>query len=138
MDNTPSGLLVVLKRSLQHTRSQHERLREIHEELDRAFELANAEAVHVWTGRLRTALDAHFRLEQNTLFPLLAELAPATQADIQTLQAEHVAFLRVFEAASAPNSANGIERHLLVKLREQMAAHEALEERIFSEGLAQT
>lgn len=136
MTETTTGLRIRLKRSLQHTFSQHEKLHEIQAELDSAIEAANVDLVCVWTDRLRAALDAHFRLEQNVLFPMLLELTPESRATIYTLQAEHSLFLEELEALRPSAARIESDRRSLLEIRKRLAAHESLEENIFSQGLA--
>lgn len=135
MEDRGVALRVRLQRSLHTTRSQHEKLHEIHVELDRAIAAREREAIDRWIDRLGEALHSHFELEQRAVFPILRRMSPAAIAVVDGLEAEHAEFLTGLQA---PSSAPGEIAPALSRIRERLRAHEQAEERLIVEVLRQT
>lgn len=127
-------LRVRLQRILRTTQSQHEKLREIHTELDRALASAARDAIDPWVDRLGEALHSHFDLEQRVVFPILARMTAAARTVIDGLEAEHTQLLADLQIAS---EATEEMEPALSLIRQRLRVHEQAEERLIAEILGQ-
>jgi iron-sulfur cluster repair protein YtfE (RIC family) len=125
------ALRVRLQRSLRTIRSQHEKLHEIHLELDRAIACRETSEIAAWTDRLGEALHSHFDLEQRSVFPTLSRMSSSAQ-DVSRLETEHATFLADLQHLhSDPEEAE----RALPRIRERLRSHEETEERLIAEAL---
>jgi iron-sulfur cluster repair protein YtfE (RIC family) len=126
------ALRVRLQRSLRTTQSQHEKLHEIHVELDRAIASRETSEIAAWTDRLGEALHSHFDLEQRVVFPTMSRMSPSAQEVVSRLESEHATFLADLQHLhSDPEEAE----RALPRIRERLRSHEETEERLIAEAL---
>jgi hemerythrin HHE cation binding domain-containing protein len=127
-DALETGLRHRLRRAVRRSESQHGQLRaliaEIEEPLRRGTRIVPAELL----ARLRDALQAHFELEDQTLFPALHGLRPDVSAPIELLCREHAGFLNDLGGALA--SASGCDCDVFLRLRAALGDHERREEQL--------
>jgi hemerythrin-like domain-containing protein len=129
------GLRHRLKRALRQIEAQHRHLRPIYAELVRSLDSGGVEDMRRWIARYREALEAHFAVEEEVLFPALRGLRPASEPQLVELSDEHVSFaaeLRGFEQQLERGyghaSAAGI-----TALAAQLEAHERREEQLLGD-----
>lgn len=132
------GLRHRLRRALRQMEDQHRHLRPIHAELARSLEHDALPEIVSWMERYRKALEAHFSVEDELLFPAVAGLDPGTEAALTELSREHGVFVEQLLALESELSVHfGRPAALRVEsLRELLADHEAREERLVSGVLA--
>lgn len=127
-DALETGLRHRLRRAVRRSESQHGQLRallaEIEEPLRRGTRIVPAEPL----ARLCDALQAHFELEDATLFPALHGLRPDVSARIEVLCREHAEFLNELRGALA--SASGCDCDVFLRLRASLGDHERREEQL--------
>jgi len=130
------GLRHRLRRTLRQIEEQHRALRPLFEELEGAFEHAELASILEWLERYRNALEAHFTLEEDVLFPGLQGLDPAAESEIVALGCDHGRHLDVLADLDSRlrGSFGRPEAELLRSLSDGLQAHErreiALVERI--------
>ena len=134
MEDHGVTLRIRLQRSLRTTQIQHERLNEIHTELDRAIASTTREEIDPWIERLGEALHSHFDLEQRVVFPILVRMSAAARTVIDGLEAEHMQLLADLQAASTGSEEM---EQALSRMRQRLRDHEQIEERLIAEALGQ-
>lgn len=133
MDPLDTGLRFRLRRAARQIGQQHQHLREVLASLQRSLgDGAPPDAMRDQLDRYREALDAHFSLENDVLFPALHGLRPEHTGELEVLEAEHVDFsarlgrmgelLRGALRAEVGAALDGFAR--------DMAAHDVREERL--------
>jgi hypothetical protein len=85
-----AGLRFRVSRAARQIQTQHERLRPIFSELGRALSRNAWLEAQTEIFRLEGALQAHFLLEENVVFPALRGLHPECSAELLDLEREHV------------------------------------------------
>ncbi len=133
MEQHESGARARLHRALRTMEGQHDRLHEIHREIDRHLGRGNGVEIEAWLRRLVSALEAHFELEEQVVFPVVVELDPAASGAVGELSAEHHTVLARIQAII--RSSEQTLRASLPEIRERLAAHEAAEERAVQRAL---
>lgn len=127
-----SGLRYRLRRALRHMEAQHRYLGPIQRELRQAVHEGSKDTILDWLARYRDALEAHFALEDGTIFPAIRGLAARTESEVVALVGEHehlVAWLGALRERLATGIAGpqALEEFALA-LRE----HERREERLMA------
>jgi hemerythrin-like domain-containing protein len=132
------GLRHRLRRALRQMEEQHRNLRPIHAELSRALEHGALSEIVAWLERYGKALDAHFSLEDELLFPALLGLDPGAEPELDSLSRDHGAFMAELHALQEELAAHfGRSAALRVaSLRESLAEHESREEGLVSRILS--
>jgi hypothetical protein len=134
MEPLESGLRFRLRRAARQIAQQHQSIREILSSLERSLREGEPgrDAVHALFGRYREAVEAHFSLEEDVLFPALHGLHPSRSPELAGLEAEHgvfagrlAALAELLASASLAEFGAGFER-----LAREMGAHETREERL--------
>jgi iron-sulfur cluster repair protein YtfE (RIC family) len=87
------GLRLRLRRALRQMEAQHQRLRPLYHELARALEYQDLAGIRQRLEQYRNALDAHFSLEDDVLFPALQGLEPGCTPELVDLSREHGRFI---------------------------------------------
>jgi hypothetical protein len=134
MEPLESGLRFRLRRAARQIAQQHESIREILAALERS--LAEGERgrdpVRALFARYREAVEAHFSLEEDVLFPALHGLHPGRIRELEALETEHGGFAArldelagLLAGAPLPEFAAGFRG-----LAREMAQHETREERL--------
>ena len=134
MESAASGLRHRLQHALRRTGEQHRQLREFHADVRQAVASAEPGDTRERFHRYRTALGAHFALEDDVLFPALHGLHPDRAPELERLGGEHAGLRDALgrlaalldHDALAPFAA-GFE-----SLCATLAAHEAQEETLVS------
>jgi hypothetical protein len=93
MDAMQTGLRHRLRHLVRRLTDQHRHMRPLFEELRGAVAGGRGDEARLALARLRQAIDAHFALENEMLFPALHGLQPQYDADLTALQGEHQGFL---------------------------------------------
>jgi hemerythrin-like domain-containing protein len=130
MDAMETGLRHRLQRAARQIESQHQLMKPIHAELENALEHGSVERVREWMQRYREALEAHFELEDEVVFPAMLGYRPAWQARLSQLLLEHDRFrseLREIEQALDHVFGESVARRV-ADLKRALAAHERQEE----------
>jgi hemerythrin-like domain-containing protein len=94
MESLESGLRFRLRRAARQIAQQHQSIREILASLERSLgegERAR-DGVRGLFARYREAVEAHFAMEEDVLFPALHGLHPSRSAELEALEAEHGEF----------------------------------------------
>ena len=134
MESLDSGLRFRLRRAARQIAQQHQSIREILASLERSLGEGERgrDAVRALFVRYREAVEAHFALEEDVLFPALHGLHPSRSPELEALEAEHGDFAgRLGDLAERLASAalaefgGGFER-----FAREMVAHETREERL--------
>jgi hemerythrin HHE cation binding domain-containing protein len=132
-DALETGLRHRLRRAVRRSESQHVQLRallaEIEAPLRRGMRMIPAEPL----ARLRDALQAHFELEDQTLFPAVHGLQPTAGGSIEALCREHAQFLG--ELGDALGATSGCDGDAFVRLRAALGDHERREEQLLESVL---
>ncbi|HXK23433.1 MAG TPA: hemerythrin domain-containing protein [Myxococcota bacterium] len=127
-DALETGLRHRLRRAVRRSESQHVQLRALLAEIADALG-AGARAVPVGSlARLRDALQAHFELEDQMLFPAVHGLRPGAGGSIETLCHEHAQFLS--ELGDALGAVSGCDGDAFLRLRAALGDHERREEQL--------
>lgn len=132
MHEAEAGLRHRLQRALRQIEGQHRHLRPIYAELEIALESGGPRDAREWLDRYREALDAHFRLEEEVLFPALQGLRPDAADPLAALCLEHGDFLaQLDDLANSLETAYGHPSAARVAtLGGALAQHERVEERL--------
>lgn len=128
------GLRLRLRRALRQMESQHQRLRPLYQELARALEYQDLAGIRRQLDQYRNALDAHFSLEDEVLFPALQGLEPGCTSELVDLSREHGRFIDALAEVQAMLSAQFgrpvAER--IEGLQTDLATHERREEAVLA------
>ena len=108
-------------------RRQHDELSELETELASAVAEADVDRVWLWLGRYAEALEAHFDLEEQMLFPLLAGFGGSLRDGVSRLVHQHQRLQNDVDELTRQSNAYDLASGLAA-LRVEMAAHERLEE----------
>ena len=134
MEPLESGLRFRLRRAARQIAQQHQSIREILTSLKRSLGEGErgGDAVRALFVRYREAVEAHFSLEEDVLFPALHGLHPSRSPELEGLEAEHGAFAarlgalaELLASATLTEFGVGFER-----LTGEMTEHETREERL--------
>ena len=123
-DALETGLRHRLRRAVRRSESQHGQLRALLAEIEAPLRAGTRVVAADLVARLRDALQAHFELEDQTLFPALHGLRPEVGAPIEVLSREHAEFLDGLAGASA------CDRDAFLRLRAALGDHERREEQL--------
>jgi len=88
-----TGLRYRLRRTARKIAAQHQHLHAILVDFDVALAEGSRDRVAEVYGRYRSALEAHFALEEEVLFPALHGLQPEHEPELDALSRDHEAFL---------------------------------------------
>lgn len=132
MDPMSSGLRFRLRRAARHTAEQHRHLREILRDFDSAVAAGDRSWVAEVFALYRSALEAHFALEEDVLFPALHGLHPEHRAELEALADEHVELAAVLERLAAGLERDSMDRFggTVRGLVKTLGRHEQREERL--------
>ena len=125
MDVMETGLRHRLQRAARQIVSQHQQMKWLYGQLERALEDGQLDFIRDWVQRYREALEAHFTLEDEVVFPALLGYRPAWQARLSQLVLEHERFrveLREIEEQLEQGSADLAPR--VAALARALAEHE--------------
>lgn len=125
-----SGLRWRLRRVARELAAQHDRLREIVSEINTALDASDVERIGEVMARYGDALQAHFRLEENVVFPALHGADARTGEPVAELVNEHVSLFAEVEhlIANAGDAGSADWRARFYELRRALALHESQEE----------
>lgn len=130
MDAMETGLRHRLQRAARQIESQHQRMRPIYAELEKALEHGSISSVREWLQRYREALEAHFELEDEVVFPAIVGYRPAWQGRLSQLLLEHERFrveLREIDEGLEHAFGESSARRIAA-LKDALADHERQEE----------
>ena len=127
-DALETGLRHRLRRAVRRSESQHVQLRALLAEIEGPLRAGTRIVAADLLARLRDALQAHFELEDQTLFPALHGLRPEVSAPIEGLCREHAQFLSELRDALAV--ASGCDCDTFLRLRAALGDHERREEQL--------
>jgi iron-sulfur cluster repair protein YtfE (RIC family) len=127
-DGLETGLRHRLRRAVRRSESQHGQLRALLAEIEGPVRAGALTVPGEWIARLRDALQAHFELEDQVLFPALHGLEPTASGSIETLSREHADFLSELGASLAEPS--GCACDAFLRLRAALGDHERREEQL--------
>ncbi|HXK21190.1 MAG TPA: hemerythrin domain-containing protein [Myxococcota bacterium] len=127
-DALETGLRHRLRRAVRRSESQHTQLRALLAEIEAPLRAGTRVVAADLVARLREALQAHFALEDQTLFPALHGLRPDVSAPIEGLAREHADFLAAL--AGALGTASGCDGDAFLRLRAALGDHERREEQL--------
>lgn len=132
MDAMEIGLRHRLRRALRQMEGQHRHLKPIFAELVRAVGGRGASEIEEWVLRYRVALEAHFALEEEVLFPALRGLHPQRVGDLDRLSDDHQRFQgQLLEIERGLRSAQGHDSASRIReFRDLLEEHEQREERL--------
>ncbi|MFQ5415491.1 MAG: hemerythrin domain-containing protein [Myxococcota bacterium] len=92
LDHT--GLRFRVSRAARQVQAQHERLRPIFADLGLALSRDRGRQAQTEVFRLEGALQAHFMLEEQVVFPALRGMQPEYANELQDLEQDHVRIRR--------------------------------------------
>jgi hypothetical protein len=127
-DALQTGLRHRLRRAVRRSESQHVQLRALLADIETPLRAGTRGVSSELLARLRDALQAHFELEDQVLFPALHGLQPAAGPPIETLCREHADFLTELGASLAQPS--GCDGDAFLRLRAALGDHERREEQL--------
>ena len=132
MDAMEIGLRHRLRRALRQMEGQHRHLKPIYAELVRAVDGRGVAEMQEWVLRYRVALEAHFALEEEVLFPALRGLHPQREADLDRLSEDHQQFQgQLLEIERGLGTAYGHDSaSRIAALSTSLEEHEQREERL--------
>jgi hemerythrin-like domain-containing protein len=93
MSQLETGLRHRLRRGVRQMATQHRQLRALHQALAEAIASERAAAARDCVERLRSAVEAHFSLEEGVFFPAVHGLHPESAPELNALTREHDDFL---------------------------------------------
>ena len=132
MDPMSSGLRFRLKRAARQTGEQHEHIHEILRDFESAVADGDRERLVEVFGLYRSALAAHFQLEEEVFFPALHGLHPEHGEELEELAAQHVVVADALDDLALRIESESLDvfaaevRALVV----EMGHHEKREERL--------
>jgi hypothetical protein len=88
-----TGLRYRLRRAAREMADQHQHIHEILADFDVVLADGSRDRVAELYGRYRSALEAHFALEEEVFFPALHGLQPEHGSELGALSREHEGFL---------------------------------------------
>ena len=93
MDRMATGLRFRLRRAARKIAAQHQHIHAILADFDVALAEGSPDRVAELYGRYRSALEAHFALEEEVFFPALHGLQPEHERELDALSRDHEGFL---------------------------------------------
>lgn len=132
MDPMVKGLRFRMRRVARKMADQHQHIHEILRDFDRALADGDRRRVSEVFESYRTALEAHFALEEEIFFPGLHGLHPEHSAELNALSEDHASFAGELDRLGETLVRDRLEsfgrafRGLVADLGE----HERIEERI--------
>ncbi len=126
------GLRFRLKRAARQTREQHEHIHEILRDFESAVTERDRERLGEVYGLYRSALAAHFQLEEEVFFPALHGLHPEHGPELEELAAQHLSMASALEDLSLRVGTEAVEVFAaeLRALVSELGHHEQREERL--------
>jgi hypothetical protein len=128
------GLRLRIRRAAREIASQHDQLREIAGEISDALDLGDTAGAASIATQFRDALDAHFALEEDVVFPALHGSDPRSGNQIESLLSDHVAISaelrRLIDTSGEVDTVDW--RACFYELRRSILVHEAREEGVVS------
>ncbi len=126
------GLRFRLKRAARQTAEQHAHIHEILRDFEEAVAERDRERLVEVFGLYRSALAAHFRLEEEVFFPALHGLHPEHAEELEDLASQHIDMAADLDELGARVETAPIEAFAgrLRALVAEMARHEQREERL--------
>lgn len=88
-----TGLRYRLRRAARKIAAQHQHIHAILADFDGALANGSRDLVAELYGRYRSALEAHFALEEEVFFPALHGLQPEHEPELDALSRDHEVFL---------------------------------------------
>jgi len=130
MDPMARGLRFRLGRAARHTAEQHRHIQEILRDFDRAVREGDRSALADVFRLYRSALTAHFSLEEEVFFPALHGLHPEHAGELDALSREHQEVNAVLEELDARVEAEEVDSFLRAfqELVDRLTGHEQREE----------
>ena len=124
------GLRWRLRRVARDLAAQHDRLRELVGEINRALESSNAQRAAAAFVRYSDALAAHFALEERVVFPALHGADPRNADTIETLLRDHASLFAVTQhlIETSPDAGTADWKADFYELRRSLSLHESREE----------
>ncbi len=135
MTSLDTGLRFRMQRAQNQMRAQHRHILPFFEEIEAALLRRNSEPIRGSLDRLAEALEAHFNLEDDVLFPALHGLRPESESEIGALSHDHAALLSDLEGLFESLERDGLEafEQGLREFRSALRSHEAREEQLVGE-----
>lgn len=132
MDPMVSGLRYRVRRAARQIGEQHRHLGEVLGKLEAILAEGSREGVDDLLVRYRSALDAHFALEDDVFFPALHGLHPEHAEELEALSRDHEAYARVLEELAHLLQSASLDRFAreLRQLEKDLERHESREERL--------
>ena len=132
MATLDTGLKFRMQRAEHQMRAQHRHLNPFFEEIESALARRDRGPLQGCLERLTEALEAHFDLEDDVLFPALHGLSPDSESEIRQLSRDHSALLDELEKLF--DSLRGKELEAfeegLRHFRSNLRSHEEREEQL--------
>lgn len=130
------GLRRRVEREATGIEHQHQLLAQLIRDLDRALDQGRRERGQQAVSRLRSALRAHFLLEEDVVFPAFRGLHPEREAEIDALSEEHRSLWADLEGLefSVEGADLAEAARQFAALRRALADHEAREEALLAES----
>lgn len=128
------GLQLRIRRTAREVADQHDKLRMLVREIHAGLEDSAPERVATAAAHYRDALEAHFALEENVIFPALQGLDPERRGEIDTLLNDHVGFFAevCWLADEAADARSGDWKARFYSLRRALGQHESREESLMN------
>jgi hypothetical protein len=126
-DSLETGLRHRLRRALRRTEAQHVKLRALLSELEGSLSAGKTGSIARQLARFCDALEAHFDLEDEVLFPALHGLHPPSKVALEALSSEHRLFLSELRGMLAAPS---LDETTFARLRRALGEHERREEQL--------
>lgn len=138
MEGMLTGLRHRLERSLHRVEEQHQLLREVADQLDRAVASGAHADIERWLTRFVEALRSHFDLEETVVFPALHGLSESVRQDLEQLERDHGVFLMRVHGMLQGEASGGAQTLIdaLGALRERLQSHERIEEGLIQRALS--
>ena len=134
MSQLETGLRHRLRRAVRQMSKQHEHLRALHRALAEAIAIGRVAEVRECVDRLRTAIAAHFSLEDGVFFPAVHGLRPETARELNALAREHGEYLEALARLNDGLAATTLDifESGYRALSQSIAEHERREERLIA------
>jgi iron-sulfur cluster repair protein YtfE (RIC family) len=132
MNQMETGLRHRLRRAARQIATQHEHLRALDATLAQAVENRRVGEIRASLDRLRSAIEAHFSLEDGVIFPAVRGLQPESVRELRGFVREHDDLLRALAGLSDVLAKGALDafaqRHR--DFSESVAGHEVREENL--------
>jgi hypothetical protein len=134
MSQLKTGLRHRVRRAVRQMAKQHEHLRALHRALAEAIAGGRVAQIEESVDRLRSAIDAHFSLEDGVFFPAVHGLHPDSAPELHALMREHADYLEDlsrFRDGLATGTTEAFAKRYEA-LSQSFANHEYREERLIA------